>query len=83
MNLTRQTNALSVFEKWALQYRKKGQVQIDMDEVLYNNAFYDKSTVSAVSLMNPDAECTQQYLYEKEGQKFLKWTKLRESQIRY
>ena len=44
---------------------KKGQVQIDTDEVLYNDAFDETCTVSTASLINPDAERKEQYLYEK------------------
>ena len=44
---------------------KKGQVQLYMDEELYNNAVNGIGTVSTESLMNPDAECKEQYVYEK------------------
>ena len=55
MNLTKHINVLSVLEKRALQYRKKVQVQLNTDEVLYNNAVDDTGTVSTESLINPDA----------------------------
>ena len=67
MNLTKHINVLTALEKRALRYRKKGQVQLDTDEVLYNNIVYEKDTVSTASLINPDAECKEQYLYEKRG----------------
>ena len=78
MNITNPTNVLSALDKWALQYRKIGQVQLDMDEVLYNDAIDETGTVSTVSLINPDAECKEQYLYEKRraeqyGMKEIKW----------
>ena len=65
MNLTKHINVLTAMEKRAQQYRKKGQVQLDTDEVPYNNAVDETGTVSAASLINPDAECKEQYLYEK------------------
>ena len=49
MNLTNHINVLSALEKQALRYRKKGQVQIDTDEVLYNDAVYETGTVSTAS----------------------------------
>ena len=56
---------LSSLEKQELRYRKKVQVQLDTDEVLYNDAVDEKGIFSTASLMNPDAECKEQYLYEK------------------
>ena len=43
---------------------EKVLVQLDMDEVMYSNAVDETCTVSTTSLMNPDAECKEQYLYE-------------------
>ena len=57
MNLTKHTNVLSALENWALRYRKKVQVQLDTDEVLYNDDVDETGTVSTASLMKPDAEC--------------------------
>ena len=65
MNLTKHINVLSALDKRKLPYRKKGQVQIYTDEVLYNHAVDETGTVSTASLINPDAECKEQYLYEK------------------
>ena len=44
---------------------KKVQVQLDTDEVLYNYAVDETGIVSTESLLNPNAECKEQYLYEK------------------
>ena len=44
---------------------KKFQVRLNMNEVLYNNSVDETGTVSTEYLMNPDAECKEQYLYEK------------------
>ena len=45
---------------------------LDTDEVMYNDAVDETGTVSTASLINPDAEGKEQYLYEKEDQKILK-----------
>ena len=42
-------------------------MQLDTDEVLYNNDINDTGTVSTATLMNPNAECKAQYFYEKIG----------------
>ena len=39
-------------------------MQIDTDEVLYNNDVDQTGTVSKASLINPNAEFKEQYLYE-------------------
>ena len=65
MNLTKHINVLSTLEKRALRYIKKGQVHLDKDEVLYNDAIDETGAVSTASLINPDAECKEKYLYEK------------------
>ena len=36
-----------------------------MDEVLYNNVVDETGTVSTASLIRPNVECKEQYLYEK------------------
>ena len=41
-NITKHTNVLSSLEKQELRYRKKVQVQLDTDEVLYNDAVDEK-----------------------------------------
>ena len=56
-NITKHTNVLSSLEKQELRYRKKVQVQLDTDEVLYNDAVDEKGIFSTASLMNPDVEC--------------------------
>ena len=40
-------------------------MQLDNYEVLYKNTIDDTGTVSTVSLINPDAEFKEQYLYKK------------------
>ena len=65
MNLTKHINVLSALEKQALRSRKKGQAQLDTNEVLYNNAVDETGTVSTESSINTDAECKEQYLHEK------------------
>ena len=40
-------------------------MQLDTDEVLYNDDVDETGTVSTASLINPDAEYKEQYLYEK------------------
>ena len=40
-------------------------MQLGTDEVLNNDAVDDTGTVSTASSINPDAECKEQYLYEK------------------
>ena len=67
MNLTKHINVLTSLEKRALGYRKRGQVQLDTDEVLYSNAVDETYTISTASLINPYAESKEQYLYEKRG----------------
>ena len=54
-----------------------------MDEVLYNDAVDETGTVSTACLLNPDTECKEQYLYEKQEQDNMKWRNFRESQMRY
>ena len=73
MNIKKHTNVLSELEKRALRYIYKVQVQIDTDEVLYNDAIDETGTVSTSSLMNPDAEYKEQYLYEKINNNNVKW----------
>ena len=46
MNLTNHINVLTALEKQALRYRKKGQGQLDTDEVLYNYAVNETVTFS-------------------------------------
>ena len=79
MNLTKHINILSALEKRALQYRKKGQLQLDTDKVLYNKAVDETGTVSTASLINLNDECKEQYFHTKKEQKNVKWKKLRES----
>ena len=67
MNITKHINVLTSLEKRALRYRKKGQVQLDTDELMYNYAVDETGTVSTASLINPYAECKEQYLCGKRG----------------
>ena len=47
---------LSVLEKRALRYRRKGQKEVDQDEVLYNEALNETGTVSTAALSDSDDE---------------------------
>ena len=67
INITKCINVLSALEKRALRYRKIVQLQIDTDEVMCNDTIDEIGTVSTESLINPDAECKEKYLYEKRG----------------
>ena len=49
MSRTKHLNVLSALEKRALQFRSKGQKQVDLDEALYNEAINETGTVSTVS----------------------------------
>ena len=40
-------------------------MQLDTNEVLYNDDVDKAGTVSTASLINPVSECKEQYLYEK------------------
>ena len=58
MNIANHINVLTALEKRSLQYRKKVQVQLDTDEVLYYNAVDEKGTVSTKSIINPNLLAT-------------------------
>ena len=45
MSRTKHSNVLSALEKRALRFRSKGQNQVDLDEVLYNEAIDETGTV--------------------------------------
>ena len=57
MGVTRHTKVLSVLEKRALRYRRKGHEEIDKDDALFNEALDETQTVSTASFtdqtMNP------------------------------
>ena len=50
MSITKHHSVLSALEKRALRYHTKGQLQVDMDVVLYENALDETVTVSTVGL---------------------------------
>ena len=77
MNIKKHTNVLSALDKRALRYIHKVQVQLDTDEVLYNDAIDETGTVSTSSLVKPDAEYKEQYLYKKRNNNNVKWRELR------
>ena len=56
MGVTRHTNVLSVLEKRALRYRRKGHDDIDKDKALFNEALDETQTVSTASLTDSDDE---------------------------
>ena len=56
MGVTRHTKVLSVLEKRVLRYRRKGQKEVDHDEVLYNEALDETGTVSTACLSDSDDE---------------------------
>ena len=56
MGVTRHTKVLSVLEKRALRFHRKGQVTVDQDEALFNEALDETLTVSTASLTDSDEE---------------------------
>ena len=58
---------LSVLEKRALRYRRKGQSQVDMDDVLFNEAIDETGTVSTASLTDSDNESLGNRIIEAEA----------------
>ena len=56
MSITKHNLVLSALEKRALRYRRKGQKQVDMDEILYEKAMDETGTVSTVELNKLDTE---------------------------
>ena len=56
MGVTRHTKVLSVLEKRALRYRRKGHEEIDKDEALFNEALDETQTVLTASLTDSDDE---------------------------
>ena len=56
MSITKHQTVLSALEKRALRHRRRGQLQVDMDEVLYKNALDKTGTVSTAGLSDSDAE---------------------------
>ena len=56
MSITKHHTVLSVLEKRALRYRRKGQKQVDMDEILYENALDETGTVSTEGLLDRELD---------------------------
>ena len=56
MGLTKHSKVLAALEKRALRFRRKGQGQVDLDEVLYNEAIDETGTVSTAGLTDSDSE---------------------------
>ena len=56
MGVTGHSKVMSVLEKRALQYRRKGQDEVDKDEALFNKALDETQTVSTASLTDSDNE---------------------------
>ena len=56
MGVTKHSRVLSALEKRALRYRRKGQKEVDQDEVLYNEALDETGTVSTAALSDSDDE---------------------------
>ena len=54
MSRTKHSKVMSALEKRALRFRNKGQRQVDQDEVLFNEAIDETSTVSTVGLTDSD-----------------------------
>ena len=56
LGVTKHTKILSALEKRALRYRRKGQKEVDQDEILYNEALDETGTVSTACLTDSDDE---------------------------
>ena len=56
MSITKHNSALLALEKRALRYCRKGQKQVDMDEILYEKAMDETGAVSTVELNKLDTE---------------------------
>ena len=67
MGVTRHSRVLSALEKRALRYRRKGQCQADMDEVLFNEAIDETGTVSTAGLTDSDNESLGNRIIEAEA----------------
>lgn len=67
MGVTRHSRVLSALEKRALRYRRKGQCQVDMDEVLFNEAIDETGTVSTAGLTDSDNESLGNRIIEAEA----------------
>lgn len=56
LGVTRHVKVLSALEKRSLRFRRKGRHQVDLDEVLFNEAIDETGTVSTVELTDSDSE---------------------------
>ena len=56
LGVTKHTKILSALEKRALRYRRKGQKEVDQDEILYNEALDETGTVATACLTDSDDE---------------------------
>ena len=56
MGLTKHTNILTALEMRALRYRDKSNGEVDMDEVLYNEAIDETGTVATAGLSDSDED---------------------------
>ena len=67
MSITKHHLVLSALEKRALRYHRKGQLQVDMDTVLYENALDETGTVSTSGLSDSDSEYNETIATEYTG----------------
>ena len=56
MGLTKHSKVLSLLEKRALRFRRKGHDLVDLDEALYEEAIDETGTVSTVGLTDSDSD---------------------------
>ena len=56
MSITKHHTVLSALEKRALRYRRKGHKQVDLDDLLYNDAVDETGTVSTVGLTDDESD---------------------------
>ena len=54
MSLTKDSRILSVLEKKALRYHRKGQGMVDIDEILFNEAINETGTVLTEGLTDTE-----------------------------
>ena len=56
MDLIKHTNILTALEMRATRYRNKSKGEVDMDEVMYNEAIDETGTVSTAGLSDADED---------------------------
>jgi len=56
MGLTKHSKVLSLLEKRALRFRRKGHDLVDLDEALYEEAIDETGTVSTVGLTDSESD---------------------------